>query len=365
MVINQRAKLGRKLESAVNLLRKEGVTGFVSFLRLRVARKVAGNTLSSIFPVMAHYTHPDGESIRLYAGYRDYIKPLHSLAHTDAEGYRLYLRDNTESYIAMAGLGGALQFSSFITNNLRIEIQGKKILDVGCSDGALAYVLAAQGAAEVHGVDVDFSYLQLNPKHLDILKDSIGRLPSMTNKDVEDLEKNIKIYQLDIQPPSIQDRFDIILSNSVLEHIVDLRAGLTTMNELLKPGGVMVHKFNPFFSETGGHEYCILDFPWGHVRLSREEIAEYLGTYRAWEKDRALKVLYDSFNDPKLSLSEIDDFIRTLGLKIDYASEKRNFSWKPDSEYLHILAQCQRHYSTIKRKDLVSDTVVRVLRRNP
>lgn len=361
---NPKAELARKLASATNLLRKEGLGGLVSFARLRAARKLAGNTLSSMFPVMAHYTHPDGESICLYAGYRDYIKPLHFLAHTDGEGYRLFLRDNAESYILMAGLGGALQFISFITDDLHIEIKGKKILDVGCGDGALAYVLAAQGAAEVHGVDIDFSYLQVNPRHRDILKDSISHLPCMTSKDFENLEKNVKIYSLDIQSPTIDERFDIIVSNSVLEHIVDLRAALTAMHELLKPGGVMVHRFNPFFSETGGHEYCILDFPWGHVRLSREEIAEYLGTYRAWEKDRALELLYHSFNDPKLSLSEIDDFISTLGLEITYASERRTFSWKPDSEPSRILAQCRRHYPTITWRDLVSDTVVRVLYRN-
>ncbi len=123
----------------------------------------------------------------------------------------------------------------------------------------------------------------------------------------------------------------------------------------------MVHRFNPFFSETGGHEYCVLDFPWGHVRLSKEEISEYLGTYRAWERDMALKLLYQSFNDPKLSLSEIDDFVSTLGLKIRYAFEKRAFFWKLDSEPSRILSQCRKHYPSITWRDLISDGVVRVL----
>ncbi len=102
---------------------------------------------------------------------------------------------------------------------------GKRLLDIGCGDGALAYVLAMKGAAEVHGVDINFSYKQLNPKHCDMLKDSICCLPEMGNKTFENLEKNVKIYPLDIQSTSIDDHFDIILSNSVLEHIVDLRAG--------------------------------------------------------------------------------------------------------------------------------------------
>jgi SAM-dependent methyltransferase len=311
---------------------------------------------------MAYYEHPDGDRIPLYAGYRDFMKPLHCLAHTDAEGYKLFWRDNALNYVGNLRLGGALQFY-FITGELHVDIKGKKILDVGCGDGALAYVLAAHGAGEVHAIDTDFSYRQLNPQHQNLLRDAVGNLPVMADQKIEDLERVVQIFEGDIQTLEIQGQYDIIVSLTVLEHVFDLRSGLKAMSDLVKPGGLVIHRFNPYFSETGGHEFGILDFPWGHVRLSREEIALYLETYRAWERDHTLAVLDQAFNSPKLTLDEIDTLFGTLGLTILYASESRAFSWKPDGSRKNILKQCRRNYPAITWRDLASDNVVRLLRR--
>jgi 2-polyprenyl-3-methyl-5-hydroxy-6-metoxy-1,4-benzoquinol methylase len=353
----------RKLKSAHSILREEGAIELLSRLRLRAGRNLAGNSLSSIFPVMAYYNHPEGERIPLYAGYRDFMKPLHCIAHTDAEGYKLFCRDNAQNYLGTTRLGGALQFYHFITRDLHLDIKGKRILDVGCGDGAFAYVLAAHGAAEVDAIDTDFSYRQLNPQHQDLLREAVRDLPVMADQKMEDLERRVRIFEGDIQRIQIQEQYDIVMSLTVLEHVFDLRAGLKAMCDLLKPGGLMIHRFNPYFSETGGHEFGILDFPWGHVRLSREEIALYLGTYRAWEKDQTLDILDQAFNSPKLTLNEIDTLFGTLGLTILHASESRAFSWKPDSSQEDILKQCRRNYPAITcfppaQKEIVLQNII-------
>ena len=354
----------RKLKAAHNILMEEGATKLLSTLRLRAARNLGGNSLSHLFPVMAYYTHPDGERIPLYAGYRDFMKPLHCLAHTGVQGYKLFWRDNAQNFLGKTRLAGALQFYRFLSRDLHLDIKGKKILDVGCGDGALAYVLAAHGASEVHGIDTDFSYRQLNPQHPDLLKDAVRQLPAMADRRIEDLDRAVQLFEGDIQRLQIEGRYDIILSLTVLEHVFDLRTGLQAMCDMLTPGGFMIHRFNPYFSETGGHEFGILDFPWGHVRLSRDEIAEYLETYRAWERDQTLDTLDQAFNSPKLTLDEIDVLFGTLGLTILHASESRAFSWKPDSSREEILKQCRRNYPTITWRDLASDNVMRLLRKN-
>lgn len=154
----------------------------------------------------------------------------------------------------------------------------------------------------------------------------------------------MKIFQHDIQSPQINDRFDVIFYNSVLEHIRDLKTGLQAMRDLLNTGSLMIHKSNPFYSDTGNHEFCTLDLPWGHVRLSQDEIVLYLETYRVWEKDKALDAWDHSFNHPKLTLHEIDEMESLMGLKSLYALKKRT---------------CRRNYPKITWRDLMSDSVTR------
>lgn len=49
------------------------------------------------------------------------------------------------------------------------------------------------------------------------------------------------IQHCDIEnPPFDADRFDVVVSNDVLEHVADLDAGLAGMAKVLKPGGIMI-----------------------------------------------------------------------------------------------------------------------------
>lgn len=352
-----------KIKSVQIILRDQGLVSLMLLLKKRLGQVIGGNSLSDRFPVMGVYRHPDGEKISLYSGYREYLKPGHFLAHTSERGYELFFRDNGEEYVGKAGINGAMQFISFIRQNLNIEIKGKKILEVGCGDGSLAYLLAAHGASEIHGIDVEFSKFPFYAKHQEVLRKIVCELPIMKHKRIEDIEKIIRLYQLDIQTPRINEQFDLILSNSVLEHIQDLGAGFKGMHALLKPGGIMVHKFNPFFSENGGHEFCILDFPWGHVRLSPEEVENYLNTYRAWEKEKAFKIFNREFNAPRLTLDEIDTLANHAGFEIQFASEECSFHWTYNSLPSRILSQCKRTYPKITWHDLISDRVTRVFSR--
>jgi len=353
----------KKLKTAKDILSNEGITSLSMILRKRLARKLAGDTLSGLFPVMGHYRHHDGENIPLYACYREYLKPHHFLSHISKKGYEQYIRDNGSCDVIWSGINSALKFHSFISKELQIDIKGKKILEIGCGYGALSYVLAAYGAAKVQGVDISISKPRYNNQYLNLLNCAIDQLPIMSGRRIDELEKIVSISEIDNQSPEINDQFDIILSVSVLEHVNDIRAGLNAMHCLLKKGGVMVHQFNPFFSENGGHEFCILDFPWGHVRLTRQEFISYLETYRTWEKDKAIEVYDHNFNNPKFTLVEIDDFLNDLGFKTIYSSGKRSFYWKPDSAQNHILAQCKRSYPKITWQDLAFDTVIRFVRK--
>lgn len=82
--------------------------------------------------------------------------------------------------------------------------------------------------------------------------------------------------------------FDVIYSVSVLEHIKDLEAAFAEMYRLLKPGGVLIHNYAPYFSHDGGHALGIGDSPWAHVRLNESEYLRYLIELRPFEAEIAV-----------------------------------------------------------------------------
>jgi SAM-dependent methyltransferase len=349
----------RKLRGAARLLRTEGPSALLGESRARIARVARGKAISSQFARFAHYRHADGENIPLYAGYRDYLKPLHVLAHATKAGNARYIRDNQELHVEASGLGGAVNFLSLL-RDLGVSVAGKRILDVGCGDGALAFLLSACGAEEVAGIELGEPLERWNPAYIKVLVEHVAASPLSGIVRRSGIEERVNLSIMNVQRPTIEGKFDLILSNSVLEHIVDLRDGLAAMTELLRPNGTMVHVFNPFFSENGGHEWCILDFPWGHVRLTRDEIREYFDAYRGWENERAIADFDTAFNEPKLSLMEIDGIAESLGLRCDRAIERRSFWWRPDSSAERMVSQCRRTYPSVTWADLAADVVTRV-----
>jgi SAM-dependent methyltransferase len=351
-----------KFKYIINTVKKKGASHLKNEVIKRVSQLVSGNKLSNIFTNICQFKLPDGSNTPLYAGYREYIQPNHFLSHANHNEVNTYLSENIEDFIN-GSLYGTDIFYSQIIKNYDIEIKNKKILEIGSHDSTLSYFLALKGAKEVHSTDIDFDFINKHNNHFEKIKEKLFRNNKLSEKEIQEIEKKINIYYLDIQNPDINDKFDIILSKTVLEHIYDLRSGISGMNGLLKQGGLMIHQFNPFFSETGGHEFCILDFPWGHVRLSENEFENYLSIYRNWEKEKALDFYRKSFNNPKLNLDEIDKCFESNKLKISVASEKRRFKWKPDEPISVIYEQAKRNFPNVTIKDLYSDYVLRVIKK--
>jgi ubiquinone/menaquinone biosynthesis C-methylase UbiE len=100
-----------------------------------------------------------------------------------------------------------------------LELSGR-VLDVGCGDGLFAEVLFG-GRAEVELAGVDTSLEELA---------RAGR---------RGLYRHILLARAQ-QLPFPDNHFDVVLSNSVLEHIPHPENAVCEMRRVLKPGGVMV-----------------------------------------------------------------------------------------------------------------------------
>jgi methionine biosynthesis protein MetW len=111
--------------------------------------------------------------------------------------------------------------------NPRPEVQAlvpgtaRRILDLGCSSGALGAALKARQRAEVVGVELDPSYA----------RDAGERLDRVIVGDLE---------TLDLAAQDLGGAFDCLIAADVLEHLRDPWATLRQAARLVAPGGTVV-----------------------------------------------------------------------------------------------------------------------------
>lgn len=114
------------------------------------------------------------------------------------------------------------------------QVEGLKILDLGCGSGRDVYIasklVGAQG--EVIGVDMTQEQLEVAQKHIDYHADAFGYDVS----NVRFIKGNIdKLGELGLEENSL----DLIISNCVINLVEDKQKVLSDAYRLLKPGGEM------------------------------------------------------------------------------------------------------------------------------
>lgn len=125
---------------------------------------------------------------------------------------------NPEQYRKNAGF---VAFYGAPVVDLLGDIQGKKILDLGCGDGVLTQSLVDKGAI-VTGVD----------SSPDMIQDA--------------KERGLNAHVMDATKLTFNGEFDAVFTNAVLHWISDHPAVLTGVHRALKPNG-------QFAGEFGGH----------------------------------------------------------------------------------------------------------------
>ena len=85
--------------------------------------------------------------------------------------------------------------------------------------------------------------------------------------------------------------FDLVISNSVLEHVDDLDNGFHELARVTRHGGISYHLWHNYYSFSGGHAPLFLSrkYPWGHLlgqyetpylnRLTPDEIKNKMTSY--------------------------------------------------------------------------------------
>lgn len=178
----------------------------------------------------------------------------------------------------------------------QIDFSGKKILEIGCGRGHVAYQLANKFDCTVVGLEVyprpEWEGLQ-NP--------------------------NLKFMHLDLglENPFGEGEFDIILSFVVWEHIRHPRTVLWQAAKILKEGGFFYLSANLYRSAVASHLYRQIHFPFPHLLFDDEIVTEF-----ALENGVAQHSIDAFYHVNKLVYAQYKEYFRELNLEI--ISEKKS-----------------------------------------
>ncbi|KAB8319727.1 methyltransferase domain-containing protein [Tolypothrix campylonemoides VB511288] len=138
-----------------------------------------------------------------------------------------------------------------------------RVLNAGCGSGEMNILLSRSLTWQVDALDVDVEAINLSQK----LK-------------IENDIKNLNLYHTTIEDYTAPEKYDIIVSNDVLEHIKDDQAAIKKLSYLLKPNGLICISVPALQWLFGYHD-------------------EMLGHYRRYHKQELIHKLSLDFNVKK------------------------------------------------------------------
>ena len=309
----------------------------------------------------------DSDQVRhaLLKGYRDRMAPNWKKMFQPLPDPPVVTEDEVAAARDAAG-----KMEVFI-NKRGVSFKGATVLEIGCYGGGHAYALAELGAARVDGIDIPEYRIRETPgkamtaENLSIQSSWMTRLREtwadrFSQRCGQEVVDRVSFADMDAAQLDRADNYDIVVSWQTLEHLIDLPRALQNMAAALHPGGVMVHEYNPFFGEDGGHSLCTLDFPWGHVRLSAKDFERYIRTYRVDELDVAMNFFSGNLN--RVTLEVFRRYSLEAGLEILEMIpwvERGRFDAVDET----LLAQGRRHTPGLTVLDLSSSSVLAILKR--
>lgn len=209
-----------------------------------------------------------------------------------------------------------------------LDLQGKRVLEVGCGTGSIGRQLAEALDCSVVGIDIT-SYSAWQEHHSDRVDHVVG--------DIAD-------------PPEGLGRFDAIFSFSVWEHLVHPYAALERCRDLLTPGGRMFLQAQLYRGPKASHRYREVFFPWPHLLFTPDVFEDYYTSIgRAPMRPAWVN---------KLTYSQYVDYVDGLG----YRTVSRR-AYGPDTFDDELYERFHNELAAYPRWDLAHDVITTVLER--
>ncbi|MEK5040343.1 class I SAM-dependent methyltransferase [Sporosarcina sp. FSL K6-3457] len=178
--------------------------------------------------------------------------------------------------------------------NLLGNVEGAKVLDIGCGSGHSLQYMDQRSAGELWGVDLSQTQIETARELLNSCKSPIHLFESP-------MEKN---------PGLPKGYFDIVYSIYALGWTTDLRQTIENIHQYLKPGGIFV-------------------FSWEHPLFSRAELAEReLRFHKSYHEEGSY--YHEAWHEPVIMQQyKVSTYINTLiecGFQIEKVIEEVSLS---------------------------------------
>lgn len=236
-------------------------------------------------------------------------------------------------------------------------LEGASVFDFGCGEGLMAKGLAPL-CREVHGVDVVPKFEGLDAR-VDAIFGPGHSVPPV----------HLQLVGPYDPLPYPDGTFDAAFAWSVFEHVGDTGRALRELHRVMKPGSPFFLIINPMYhSPLGGHLWNVLEEPWIHLRLSREELHARVraailkaevdeGRTDIWQgktvEDYRATLLrcLDSLN--MLTVRQLKDHLRYAGFTLVAEELRQTLPHEPPADLLALYP----------REDLMTDEIRLLLRR--
>lgn len=321
-------------------------------------------TSSTPGPSLPDFTDRHGTVHRLDPTLRDRLKPNWRTMCDAATASAAPSDEDLRGRVRKA-VKSVTELERLLATTAGASVTGR-ILEVGCYDGSAAFELSRRPRTTVVASDLARYYVVQRPGQ--VVEDAVAAeqvalaaLRERARTIAGVAEGRVTFVEDDITASSLEPgSFDLIVSFEVLEHVRRPADALAAMARLLRPGGLMYHDYNPFFSALGGHSLATLDLPWGHARLDPEDVERYLREIRPAEADQALRFYQDSLN--RMTQSDLRAAIDGAGLELLAAIPWHQRALVPDAT-AEVLAEVRRTYPAATVEDLLGTFVAVVARR--
>lgn len=145
----------------------------------------------------------------------------------------------------------------------KVPVDGKHILDLGCGNAVLSCRYIDDGARWVVGCDRNYERWPLaNAKKYVEYRGLGGQLPLVLGDGAA--------------LPFRSHSFDLVISNNVFDHIVQLPETLEECYRVLRPGGQMVVTFIPWYHPGGSHLRDFIYIPYANLLFSEKALLAVL-----------------------------------------------------------------------------------------